>query len=145
MTSDATDGQNRSSPTVLDLTRVTGLSVELSSSPTRYLVDTRGLLLRNHGAGSPHFPFDDEWVPLVQVRSYDPVTLESVASQIRCGARTCYLADPRGGALDYEWRLHCVVTAIRRVEPEEDATLYERQAALRAAPLLPERRSERRS
>ncbi|NTW40112.1 MAG: hypothetical protein HGA44_09515 [Cellulomonadaceae bacterium] len=142
MTSEASDGQDSSSPTVLDLTRATGLWVVLSSSPTRYFVDTRGLLLRNHGVGSPRLPFDDEWVPLVQVRSYDPVTLESVANQVRCGARIYYLTDPRGGALDYEWRLQRTVTAIRQVSAVEAKEMYER-VPLPDTPLVPEWASER--
>jgi hypothetical protein len=97
MTHDASTERDRSPTAVLDLTRASGVWVVASSSPTRYFVDVRGLLLRNHGTGSPRFPYDDEWVPLVRVRSYDPATRESTASQIRCGARTYYLTDPRGG------------------------------------------------
>lgn len=105
MPHETTAAPDQPAPTVLDLTRASGLWVVLSSSPTRYFVDVRGLLLRNHGVGSPRFAFDDEWVPLVKVRSYDLLTRESVANEIRCGARTYYLTDPRGGSLDYEWRL----------------------------------------
>ena len=137
MTYDASAKRDRSSTAVLDLVQASGLWVVASSSPTRDFVDLRGLLLRNHGVGSPRFPFDDEWVPLVKVRSYDPVPRESTPSQIRCGARTYYLTDPRGGTLDYEWRLQRVVKEIRQLAPREVAAMYE-QVAPPDVPLHPE-------
>ena len=137
MTHDPSSARDRPVTAVLDLTRSSGLWVVASTSPTRYFVDVRGLVLRSHGVGSPRFAFDDEWVPLVRVRSYDPVTRESTANEIRCGARAYYLTDPRGGSLDYEWRLQRVVTEIRRLAPDEAAAMYARTAAP-DVPLRPE-------
>ncbi|WP_217615479.1 hypothetical protein [Cellulomonas sp. GbtcB1] len=137
MTRDPFVGRDRSATAVLDLTIASGLWVVASSSPTRYFVDVQGLLLRSHGVGSPRFAFDDEWVPLVRVRSYDPTTRESTANEIRCGARAYYLTDPRGGSLDYEWRLQRVVTEIRPLAPDDAAAMYARTAAP-DVPLRPE-------
>lgn|GEM_PF-5249040 len=84
MTHAPSSARDRPFTAVLDLTQSSGLWVVASTSPTRYFVDVRGLVLRRHGVGSPRFPFDDEWVPLVRVRSYDPVTRESTANEIGC-------------------------------------------------------------
>ncbi|MFI2754182.1 hypothetical protein ACGIF2_15740 [Cellulomonas sp. P22] len=110
-------------PDVLDLATASGVWAIRSESTAVYYLDLPGLVMRARGPSSQSFPFDDEWVRLVEVISFDPMTGESAANQIRTGWRPRYLTDPRGGAHDYEWRLQRTVTTIEQVAPDAARTL----------------------
>ena len=112
---------------VLDVAHATGVWVVRSTSNTVYYLDLdRGRLMRARGAGSPSFPFDDQWVPLVEVTSRDDLLRPLRTGEVRVGERPEYLTDPGGGVVDYEWRIQRAVTAIERVTDDEAAALRER-------------------
>ena len=108
------------------MARATGVWVVRSTSNTVYLLDLdRGRLMRARGAGSPEFPFDDQWVPLVEVTSRDELLRPVRTGEVRVGERPEYLTDPGGGLVAFEWRIQRVVTVIERVADEEAAALRE--------------------
>lgn len=92
-----------------------GLWAIRSSSPTTcYLdLDTQRLY-RDHGAGSPPFPYDHEWVPLVRVTS-----TRGDEGIIRIGDRHTYLTDPAGAADPYRFWIPRTCTTIEPVDPED--------------------------
>lgn len=70
-------------------------------------------LLRHRGPGSPAFPDDGEWVPLVQVGSPHGDHV------IRVGDRHEFVTDPGGGVADYQWWIPRTCVAIEPVEHED--------------------------
>lgn len=67
-------------------------------------------LLRDRGPGSPAFPYDGQWVPLVEVRSQ-----RGDVGVIRVGDRHEFLTDPAGGAHDLRYWIPRVCVAIESV------------------------------
>lgn len=84
-----------------------------TSRTTCYLDLDRMRLLRDRGPGSPVFPYDGRWVPLVQVRSPRGDTT------IRVGDRHEFLTDPAGGLHDYQWWIPRTCVEIQSVTLHE--------------------------
>lgn len=107
----------------LDLaTAAPGVYAIHSSSPTVYLLDTRGgrcrVMRAYGGTGSRPFAGDDQWWNLTDLVSSpdlrDPdaiVTTDVVRGVVRVGSRHRYTWDP-GGLHDYQWRLARVAERI---------------------------------
>lgn len=72
-------------------------------------LDTRRLL-RDRGPGSQVFPYDGQWVPLIEVRSQ-----RGDVGVIRVGDRHEFLTDPAGGAHDFRFWIPRVCVAIEPV------------------------------
>ena len=89
-------------------------AVRSTSNTVCYLDLDHMLLLRDRGPGSPRFPYDGQWVPLVQVRS--PLGDFGV---VRVGHRHEFLTDPGGGLQDYQWWIPRVCIAISPVDPAD--------------------------
>ena len=85
-------------------------AIRSTSQTVVYLDLDRRLLLRHRRGSSPALPYDDEWVPLVQVTSprNDHV--------IRVGDRHIYVTDPAGGFHDHRWYVPETCTSIEPVE-----------------------------
>jgi len=86
-----------------------------STSPTTcYLdLDTQRLY-RDHGAGSRPFPYDNQWVSLVQVTS-----TRGDEGTIRVGDRHTYLSNPAGGAHPFRFWTQRTCTTIEPVDPDD--------------------------
>ncbi|WP_448629775.1 hypothetical protein [Cellulomonas soli] len=88
-----------------------GMWLVRSTSQTVCHLDLdRMLLKRALGAGSPPLPYDNEWVPLVQVTSI----ARGDTGVVRVGDRHEYLTDPGAWFSDYRWWIPRVCTAIER-------------------------------
>lgn len=84
-----------------------------STSTTVCLLDLDVMLLfRRRGPGSPALPYDDEWVPLVEVASTRGDT-----GIIRVGDRHRFLTDPVPESDEHRWWIPRTCTAI---EPLDD-------------------------
>lgn len=84
-------------------------AVRSTSASVAYLDLDRGLLLRHWGPGSPRFPHDGRFVPLVQVTSQRGDT-----GVIRIGERHEFLTDP--GGHDYRYWVPQTCTSIEPVD-----------------------------
>lgn len=105
----------------LDFQAATGTWAVRSGSSTVYYVDCDSYrVLRARGLGSQRFPFDNTWVPLVDVVSRDAELQPVGSGRITVGERPEYVTAPRGLSGDYEWRIQRVVTEIERL-PEDVA------------------------
>ncbi|PVU82923.1 hypothetical protein DDP54_07800 [Cellulomonas sp. WB94] len=108
----------------LDLATATGVWAIRSESSTVYFVDLdRGCLMRARGKDSQVFPYDDQWLPLIEVSSHDSSQRPGRLGVVRVGERPRWLTDPRGGAGAYEWRLQRTITAIEPVTEEQVVAL----------------------
>lgn len=83
-------------------------AIHSTSATIAYLDLDRGLLLRHWGPGSPRFPNDGRFVPLVRVTSTRGDT-----GVIRVGDRHELLTDP--GGPDYQYWIPRACTSIERV------------------------------
>lgn len=83
-------------------------AIHSTSATVAYLDLNRGLLLRHWGPGSPRFPHDGKFVPLVRVTSQSGDT-----GVIRVGDRHMYLTDP--GGQDYRYWIPRTCTSIEPV------------------------------
>ena len=92
-----------------------GLWAVRSTSATVCFLDLdRMTRYRDRGAGSPSFPYDRQWVPLVQVRSPRGDT-----GVVRVGDRHEFVTDPDEGSQDYQWWIPRLCIAIEPVDPAD--------------------------
>jgi hypothetical protein len=90
-------------------------AVRSTSRTVCYLDLDRSMLLRARGPGSPTFPFDGQWVPLVRIASQ-----RGDVGVVRVGDRHEYLTDPDGaGGEQYRWWVPRVCVTIERVTADE--------------------------
>ena len=77
--------------TVLDVSTGRGVWAVRSLSRTVYYLDLdAGLVMRARGRGSASFPFDGEWVPLVEVSTRSKSPGVAGSGQVRVGERPKY-------------------------------------------------------
>jgi len=90
-------------------------AIRSTSRTVCYLDLDRSMLLRARGPGSPMFPFDGQWMPLVRIASQ-----RGDFGVVRVGERHEYLTDPDGaGGEQYRWWVPRMCVTIERVRADE--------------------------